>query len=121
MNTFIAIGLGFLVLAALVAVYYRGKQVAKEKERSAQAWREAVAKLPGWQPQLLQMRAEGYNYLEIAAKLGLDKDFVLAEITAALVTLRMNHMPIEQRGGRERVPYFFLWHLLNIILKTRKL
>lgn len=97
-----AITVGLALIAVVIATYLWSTKRAHEKERERRALRDAVHDLPGWQPQILIMHVEDrYNYLEIAAKLEMPAQFVLAELANAYATLRIR--TLEQEPGHRAV------------------
>jgi DNA-directed RNA polymerase specialized sigma24 family protein len=59
-----------------------------------------VNKLPVPQPKFLQMHMQGYNYLEIAGRLGYPSAFVHRELARAYASLRLQMPPSRFRKSR---------------------
>lgn len=86
----------FAVCVLLFATYQWSKHRERGREDERRKLRAYVQDLPGWQPTLLIMHVEDrYNYLEIAAKLEMPAQFVLAELARAYATLRVRELENE--------------------------
>lgn len=104
-----------LTLVAAVA-FALGYQVGKDRERKqnaeAQQLQAVVSRLPHPQPMIFGLYSRGYNFLEIAAKLGMEKDYVLTELSKGFATLREQQGP-EITRERGRVYLFVARHVLS--------
>lgn len=86
----------FAVLVLMFATYQWSKRRERGREDERRRLRAWVHDLPGWQPTLMIMHVEDrYNYLEIAAKLEMPAQMVLAELSNAYATLRARELENE--------------------------